>query len=128
MPRRIAPRLAAQDGTTSLVVAIVMPVILLLVTTAAQVISWQFAQQAVQQAAASGVEAARVRGGNDADGIRVATDTATRFHSVHDVRATVRYPSTGGVEIDVTASTPAVIPGFSIPIHGSARGPLEPRP
>jgi hypothetical protein len=117
-----------QRGTTALVVAIIMPAILLVITSVAQVIAWEFARQAAQESAALGVEAARLRGGSDSDGARVAAQTADRFRSLHGVSVTVTHPPTGGVEVDVTATTAAVVPGLSIPVGGSATGPVEPRP
>ena len=118
-----------RGATTSLGMAIVIPVLLLATFGAITYAQWSYARNLAQGAAQRGVEQARL---SPASADRGATE-ARRFltdhgaGSIHDVQVTASLVD-GIVRVTVTGHATQAVPGLTPGVSASAAGPAEPNP
>lgn len=120
-------RRRTQDvGSTSVELAVTVPVLLLLITSIIQFGLWYHASHVAKAAAQEGVRSARIEGGTAADG----QARAERFlaASAPTLLADVQLDATRNgatARIEITGQVHSIIPGLQLPIRAVAESPVE---
>ncbi len=125
-PRR-APR--RERGSATVEVAVLFPALLILLFGGVQAAEWYHTRSLCLAAADAGVRAARPAGGDLSQGARAAAAFLAHAGggSVSDVVVSTAGSTATLVRVQVTGTAPRVlpIPGLTIRVAQSARGPRE---
>ena len=121
-------RPAVRDGGSSAIeLVLVTPVLIALVFAVVQAALLWNAQHVAVAAAQQGARLARTAGGVDAAAVRTAT--VGYVHSLGaslvDAPAVTVTRSGGWVTVTVTAHAVSLLPGATLTVHGTSRGPVE---
>lgn len=115
--------LAGDEGSSTVEMAIWMPVLFVTIALAAQLAVWLYAQHAATAAATTVLDQARIRGGSAATATAAGRSQLAGMRLLHHPQLTVvRSPTTATVT--VTGTAPRILP---IPLRVSAHqtGPVE---
>jgi Flp pilus assembly protein TadG len=118
-----------ERGSSAIELVLVTPVLVALVFAVVQAALLWNAQHAAVAAAQQGARLARtaVQSGESDAQVRAATVAYLRSlgASVTDTPAVAVRRTNGWVTVTVTARAVSVLPGATLTVHGSSRGPVE---
>jgi len=113
-------------GAASVEAVLIVPVLMVVLLVIVQCVLWVEAEQSVELAAAGGARVARAYGSTPGEGVVQAGDVLRGPGSgVEDPRVTSRLLSGGMVELVVTGSSIAIVPGMHLPVSSTAVGPAQ---
>jgi Flp pilus assembly protein TadG len=117
-----------EDGSSAIELVLLTPVLIALVFAVVQAALLWNAQQAAVAAAQQGARLARVAGGGtDATDVRAATVAYLRSvgASLLDAPMVTVRRAGGWATVTVTAHAVSLLPGATLTVRGTSRGPVE---
>jgi hypothetical protein len=119
-------RARTERGSTSVEAVLIVPVLMVVLVMIVQCVLWIEAEESVELAAAGGVRAAGAYGAHPGDGVVRAEEVLHgRGSGVEHLRVTSRLLPGGVIELVVTGSAIAIVPGMHLPVSSTAAGPPQ---
>ena len=113
-------------GSASVEAVLIVPVLMVVLVVIVQCVLWIEAEQSAELAAAGGARAARAYGGDPGEGVVQAEEVLHgRGSGVEDPRVVSHLLAGGVVELVVTGSSIAIVPGMHLPVSSTAAGPSQ---
>jgi len=115
-----------ERGSASVEAVLIVPVLMVVLVMIVQCVLWIEAEQSVELAAAGGARAARAYGAHPGEGVIQAEQVLRgRGSGVEDPRVTSHLLAGGVIELVVTGSSIAIVPGMHLPVSSTAAGPSQ---
>ena len=124
MPEPSRHHHAGQVGSSTTELVLLMPVVLLLVMLIVQFGLWLHAQHVASAAAQEGLLAAQVESGTSVAGHDRAEAFLTQAGGLREVRIDAAR-DTDHARVEITGTTPMVVPGMSLRVTAVVEGPAE---
>lgn len=121
---RVCPARRSDRGSSTVEVAVLMPLMMLLLMAVVQTGLWFHTRAVMATAANKGLDAARIEGGTDTDG-RAAANEFLQHSGALNERSIDVSRSTDTVTVTVSGRVVSLVFGAPLPISVNVEAPLE---